>query len=523
MINLEWELPDPEGAPVEVCRIQVASALSWQDPSYETKAHRYNENCWRATIAKLESQTTYDIRICGSNSAGVGGWTQGAFKTCSAPTAPFNFINKERHADNLVLQWQVADPEGAAVTYCDVEYKGMMSWKGASFAINRDPRRIGEDKWECDITHLASNTNYDLRVRGCNVAGEGVWAEVDEVTSSEPPQAPYDIQTVYQQPNSVSLEWLIDDPDGADVITCEAQVVSGLSWVNVIFADGKAPHRVENTKWEGVIPDLCSNATYGIRIRGRNAAGDGLWKQQQIQTTHSPLPPHNIICSSPFPGALSVVWRVVDARFSSVDSCEIEVSGALAWYPAVYNADAAPRRVQGHQWSACLIELTPGAACGIRIRAGNQAGYSGWRTADSEVLGTPRPPTVVRQSEWALAKMVLEWEIANDEDEIFGYEVQVSRGLFWEDAAYEDENTAPKLFKGTLWRATLLDMDETSVQSIRIRGNNRAGPGPWSDTIQFMIESELAKSSAFCCVRTTPGLEGMTPDFESTTPAVEIN
>jgi len=383
-----------------------------------------------------------------------------------------------------------------------VEVAGMMNWKNAAPTKNGAPHRVGEDKWEADVAHLSSCTTYDIRIRGCNVAGEGMWTQVEPIKSSEPPQAPYDVQTVYQQTNSVSLEWLIDDPDGAEVITCEVQIGSALSWKTIMFVDGKAPRRVQDTKWEGVIPDLCPNTTYGVRVRGRNLAGDGVWKQQQIQTVHSPLTPGDIICSSPFPGALSLEWRVVDWRFCSVDKCDIEVGGALSWFPAVFNADAGPRRFQDHIWRACLIELTPGALCKVRIRSSNKAGYSGWRTGESQVLGVPAPPVVVTQVEWAMNKMVVEWDVPNDTDEIFGYEVQASTGCCWGEPKYENEIDAPRRFKDNVWRATLSEMEQIFVQSIRIRGYNRAGPGRWSDTMQFMVKSELEKAPGFCCLRT---------------------
>lgn len=498
MLDIEWEVSDPEGGEVEDCKLQLASTLMWKEPDFETRPHRVSEDCWRATIARLVSQTTYDIRICGCNGAGFSDWTQGAFKTSDAPAEPFNCRCKTRHADNLLIEWHVADPEGAPVTSCEVEILGMMSYASAKFTWEGKPARVEGDLWQADVAELVSSTFYDMRIRALNDAGVGPWARLEHIKSSDMPDAPYSIKTILQEPESISIEWLVDDPEGAEVTSCEMQVATSLSWAD---AKGGQTQRVEDTVWRGVIAGLVPNTAYCVRVRAKNAAGDGLWKQQQVQTCHSPLPPHSIRFSSPLPGVVSLNWQVVDWKYCSVDRCEIEVGGTVTWFPAVFNEDMEPQRVRDHLWSARVSNAAPGTACTLRIRAGNKAGFSGWSTTEVLALGAPAAPLYIECVDWTMEKMTLTWQVGSDKDELFGYDVEVGEGLFWGEPVYDDEDAAPRQIEAGKWQATLSNVSPSIAQCIHIRGKNSAGPGRWCETKNYTIESELDKTPGYCCIR----------------------
>merc|ERR1712137_359409 len=400
--------------------------------------------------------------------------------------------------DNLLIEWHLVDPDGAPVTQCEVEVLGAMSWASAQYTDKGEPSRVEGDLWQADVANLVSGTFYDMRIRGINDAGIGPWAQLEHIKSSEAPQAPFAIQTIHQGPDSVSIEWQVDDPDGADVTSGEVQIGSALSWAN---AQGEAPQRVKDNVWRGVIADLVPNTTYSIRVRAKNEAGEGLWKPQQVQTCHSPLPPHEITYSSKLPGMASLEWRVVDWKYCAVSSCEIEVGGAMSWYPAVFQECMEPQRVRDHIWSACVVDLAPGAPSALRVRAINAAGESGWRTLEVDTLGAPAPPLSIECIDWTLDKMVLTWEVGSDKDEIFGFGVEVGAGLFWGEPVYDNEDDAPRQIEGGKWKATLAQMSDSVGQCIHIRGNNSAGPGPWCDTKTYTTEGEVEKTPGYCCVR----------------------
>jgi hypothetical protein len=130
-----------------------------------------------------------------------------------------------------------------------------------------------------------------------------------------------------------------------------------------------------------VITGLTNGAEYAVRLRAGNSAGYSGWSAQATET-----PSGNLLSApgtpgqpqvTPGNGQLSVSWTGV----SDADSYEVEykkTDGSDSW----------------HSWggtftvtNTVITGLTNGAEYAVQLRAGNNAGFSGWST---QATGTPQ-------------------------------------------------------------------------------------------------------------------------------------
>merc|ERR1719491_1508349 len=127
-MSLRWQIPDPDGAKVTECRLELLVKSTVGSPYYTSPAfdaggapNRISDDRWQATITDVTGDTTYNVRIRGSNIAGPGPWFRHEFKTAEKPAAPTELRCAKCAEDEACLEWQVADPDGAKVTSCEVQ------------------------------------------------------------------------------------------------------------------------------------------------------------------------------------------------------------------------------------------------------------------------------------------------------------------------------------------------------------------------------------------------------------------
>merc|ERR1719265_1037036 len=121
-LTLQWVVADQEGAPVTQCDLQVANALSWVDVQ-GSEPHRIENDLWEATMVRLAGHTVYTVCVRGKSLAGDGAWMPPfQVMTSHRPEEPDAVRCTYRYPNSLELQWRVADPEGAEVSACDVEF-----------------------------------------------------------------------------------------------------------------------------------------------------------------------------------------------------------------------------------------------------------------------------------------------------------------------------------------------------------------------------------------------------------------
>ena len=114
----------------------------------------------------------------------------------------------------LTAAWTAPANGGSAITGYDVEWKtASQTWAQAATAGQSDT--AAADATGHEITGLTNNTEYTVRVRAVNGAGNGPWsAETSETPNPAAPGKPQNVQLVFEKTTSgydAKLSW--DAPD----------------------------------------------------------------------------------------------------------------------------------------------------------------------------------------------------------------------------------------------------------------------------------------------------------------------
>lgn len=512
-IQLEWQVDDPDGAQVLGCELWVSGSLAWQAAAFPAGSEPRRDNPfggrgWRATVGGLAANTDYDLRVRGRNGVGDGPWAQQSFRTSELPAEPFAMHCTQRFADRLLLQWQVVDPEGAEVERCEVHVAGSLSWAPASLEAAKEPRRVRGELWEACLADLTGNTAYEVRICGCNAGGKGKWAQQTFRTSETPPE-PTDMTCLHRRPNSLALQWHIEDPEGAAVTGCELLLGGSLSWAPATFEPGESPARLRGGLWQATIAGLVGDTAYDLQVRGRNAAGDGRWaRQQQLRTSEVPSEPSGLRCARRLPNRLALEWQVLDPEGAAITCCEVQQRGALSWAAAeLEGGTAGPQRVVGSSiWRATVVALSGATAYDFRVRGCNESGQGKWATPQEfRTSDVPTKPVLLQCLKRQPDRLFLEWCVEDpDGAEVVGCEVQVGGSLSW--AAPETEAGAePVRTSGsTTWQVTITGLVGATSYDVRVRGNNMAGVGEWSQQEAFRTSEAPPEPSGLQCAQRLP-------------------
>ena len=128
------------------------------------------------------------------------------------PAAPL--VTLTTGNEKLTAAWAAPANGGSAITGYDVEWKtGSQTWAQAATA--GQSATPAADATGHEITGLTNNTEYTVRVRAENDAGDGPWsAEASETPNPAAPGKPQNIQIVFEETTSgydAKLSW--DAPD----------------------------------------------------------------------------------------------------------------------------------------------------------------------------------------------------------------------------------------------------------------------------------------------------------------------
>jgi len=488
-LRLEWQLPDPEGAEVQSCELEVAGSLSWASAAFSGAGPiRTEGKRWQTTVVSLVGDMTYNFRVRGRSAAGDGDWSQLTCKTAEKPPMAAAIQCVERRATNLRLEWQVSDPEGAEVQSCEIWLVGAVSWQQLATEPGSEPRRTQGTTWEVTIQGLTAAKDYDLRLCGRNVVGAGPWAKQEVRTSELPPEATSFV-CLQPTPIGLTLEWHLEDPQGAEVKSCELQVAGSLSWASAAFSRPDAePCRHQGGVWRASITGLLCDTTYEVRVRGRSEGGDGSWCQRQFHTiSGKPDAPFDVTWKCLGPGSLELQWRVHDPAGVPITSCNVRqlIKPSIAapyWEAAQLEHGKLPWRVEGDSnlWQANVVGLSADTTYTFSVFASNDEGDGRWLRKELCTLRVPEAPSNLDCTGCFHDRLALEWHISDPEGAaVLSCDVQMFGTLFWQPAAV---SAAPCRREGEadIWRVTVMGLAENSSYEFRVCGHNAVGEGEWS-------------------------------------------
>ena len=139
----------------------------------------------------------------------VADFTEAATNRPAAPVVTLTAGNEK-----LTAAWTAPANGGSAITGYDVEWKtAAQTWEEAATAGQSDT--AAADATAHEITGLTNDTEYTVRVRAGNDAGDGPWStEASETPNPAAPGKPQNVQLVFEKTTSgydAKLSW--DAPD----------------------------------------------------------------------------------------------------------------------------------------------------------------------------------------------------------------------------------------------------------------------------------------------------------------------
>ena len=251
-------------------------------------------------------------------------------------------------------------------------------------------------------------------------------------------------------------------------------------------------HPVGNGTTEITIKSLENSKTYTVGVRARNKNGYSGWRNS------SPSGPYVAIVAPPRPknvkgypsdSAVTFIWD------KPVDLGDAEVTGYQAAYWLNPGACTSPETVQwyniygsnGDMVYYTMPGLTNGTKYGVALRAVNQGTPGpGVRACLTPIAGVNPPPFVPPAPESVNVirgdgKITVTWHPSWSAT---GYQVNYSTdgGNTWKMAAWWNATTSI-ILNGT---------DNATTYTVKVRGRNNRGDGPWSDSVTDPLPPSLS-------------------------------
>eukprot|EP00927_Polykrikos_kofoidii_P022244 TRINITY_DN20813_c0_g4_i3.p1 TRINITY_DN20813_c0_g4~~TRINITY_DN20813_c0_g4_i3.p1 ORF type:complete len:1540 (-),score=264.42 TRINITY_DN20813_c0_g4_i3:24-4601(-) len=328
-IEVEWDLVDPLGAPVEHCDLEysrdsmfgawetvaaepVAVVSSDGVPNFNTfemaaavsvaevTASTTLTRRWRVRLDHLEREAGYVARARARNTVA---WCTSSSpvvhaRTSDRPPSPQNVRCTSRLPVAVQLEFSVDEVLGTApVSSVHVEQSGSLSWQEIHEVEVTKASTSTSDRSDWVVLvmlGMSPGVTHKLRVWASNPFGR--CSEPSATVScctSDRPDPPANLVCASRMPHSLVLRWHIADPEGAKVTRCEVQVrrdQAFSSWHLGVTADTIREDDDPQT-WRCVVEQLEPGTAYHVCVRALNDVGWSEWRPGEIGFETSRPPP----------------------------------------------------------------------------------------------------------------------------------------------------------------------------------------------------------------------------------------
>ena len=455
-LSVSWTAPDGNGASIDEYEVEhkrnVASVTTWSERTVTGTS---------ATLTGLTNGLEYVVRVRAHNEAGWSGWS--ATATARPALVPTLSVAPATSTDGAyTVSWGIARcfsvPFGGG-RVCRVlqERAGESgSWAAVS--------GIAETATSHNVTGKASGTYYYRLVIGTGASALVVGGPVN-VTVAEPedeePDAPAR-PNIAEGDEQLTVSWTAPDDNGAVIDDYDVRYrrTGATSWRTHSFSGTGTRTTISS--------NLVNGVEYEVQVRAHNDEGESDWSKSGKGTPRDEpdAPAKPTVATGT--GQLTVSWEAPDNNGDAIDEYEVEykrnTASVTTW---------RERTVTGTR--ATLGSLSNGREYAVRVKAHNEAGWSGNSTAATGTpLAAPGTPTGPAAS---TGTHTVSWGAVTGAAE---YELQARRnGGSWASAGTVTETS-----------------DEfTSVASgswdYQVRACNTGGCGNWSSSLTVTVGSGL--------------------------------
>ena len=423
-----------------------------------------------ATVTGVPGGRVWSFKLRASNGIGDGA---ASAAVQPRPAAPAPAVAKG--VGQLSVSWTAPANLGPAISGYTVQWKS----GGESFGSARQATTTATSY---SITQLTNGTEYSVRVRAVNSAGDGDWSSVVTGTpGANPPLAPS--RPLATAGNAqVSLAWTAGGDGGAAITSWKYRQKAGAGdWGDWTPIPGSGASTTSHT-----VTTLTNGTEYTFQVRAVNSAGDGAPSDDSNPVTPStsgPTAPAAPASLQATPGNAKAVlsWTAGDDGDAAITSWKVRrKEGTNAWgaWTPIPNSDASTT-------NHTVTTLTNGTEYTFQVRAVNSVGDG---AASDETTATPAgppgAPTDLEVNVESHQRLLAAWLAPSDTGgaEITSYRVQWKSGT-------EEFSIARQVRAGVAADAdgyvkrSIFDLTNGATYTLRVQAVNSAGAGPWSSTV----------------------------------------
>jgi len=137
------------------------------------------------------------------------------------------------------------------------------------------------------VTGLTNGTEYSIKIRAVNAAGDGAESAATTATPDVDglPTQPTSLTAVVIDDTSIDLDWSAPDDDGGETVTdyvVQYKLSTASTWTT--FSDAVSPTA------GATVTGLTASTSYDFRVAAVNGVGQGAYTDAVSETTLAPSP-----------------------------------------------------------------------------------------------------------------------------------------------------------------------------------------------------------------------------------------
>jgi hypothetical protein len=409
----------------------------------------------------LDPAVSYSYRIRAFNAAGVSDYSNVASAATDLPAPPTDLTATTTSPNQITLGWtdNANNETGFVVERCAGVECG-------DFAAIATP---GANATGFVNSGLAADQSYSYRVLAFNSAGPSLPSNVASANTSLP-AAPTGLSAATITGGRIDLEWSdnASNENGYSIERCAGPGCSDFAPIATLDSNSTA---YPNT-------GLDINETYSYRVRAFNAVGTSDYSNEATANTILPADPDNLAANTVTASLIELTWN---DNADNEHGYSVERCAGSDCTDFTEHASLPPGTMSFQD-----TDLTAGTSYTYRVRAFNDAGFSGFTNEATATTILPAAPTALTALSASSSSIQLQWtdNAANEN----GYSIESCTGLGCSNFA--PLNTVATDVTSYLHEGTVTDQ----FYSYRVRAFNNAGVSPYSNRADESTFLPLAPS-----------------------------